>query len=502
MLNPIIKSFLRVILLLAIVFVILVLSLFGYLYKLSHHPPKADVPLVGGVTKIEGNPTSDDAYIPITITDPEKIHLIEDFINQFQQKWYAPFPKASMGSFQLALYQNNRPAYGFSMYKNSMSFGLSAECDVPEEKMEPFIREAFPQYHEAMFPIVPAGTATPEILVSWKEKLAGLTGVSAEKLNEFLIENDIPVTMVYLSSFSLANGTPGGGFMLVNLKMVNEGKYVDTVIKGLIDLNHDKSVAKTRFDGIGTSKKVPQEKTLAYWHKKLAELPPGTPFDAVKEFIARNNIAVLQQNADGVLLKLAFVQDTWVREPEPAAPGDAIISAKLSWDEDGNLLKATLLGYQEVKKSESANRMLYPPTLKHPHQEFNEAPNADFMLTGVKLSKNPVNPGDDVNLDVSYQYAGAAGTYPSFAVLVTVNGKTLENWQFGNSSYPKACEPGYSCTGTISFGEGGGSDDFNQEFYKLAQKGDNELKVTLDPANVIPEKNKTNNELTTTFVMN
>jgi len=118
----------------------------------------------------------------------------------------------------------------------------------------------------------------------------------------------------------------------------------------------------------------------------------------------------------------------------------------------------------------------------------------DIENTGMSISSNDLIKGEDLDMKVAYQFTPAdmylsASSHKQINVTVLVNDRLLREVPL-NIALTEAT------TGRVSFGEGGGSSDFTNDFYALTREGRNKITVKLDNTNVLKEINEFNNDVT------
>jgi len=214
------------------------------------------LPLLNNISHIE---ISSPTLNAITINDPQKVDQIVDFLNQFQSSWSIPKEFNPRTNLVFSFFSNNQHIsnIGVSPQFISRLYGKHWAQRIPENIIKQFAGSIHPAIEENLFPIVPIDANSHEKLNSWKQKLSYLkTGTDHHKIKSFIRENNIRIKHVN-------NHAPLNGYWLnLELSLVNDGDYVDTVIAAKMFLNKDHSLKSTKFMGYQLSKKASNVKRI------------------------------------------------------------------------------------------------------------------------------------------------------------------------------------------------------------------------------------------------
>lgn len=189
----------------------------------------------------------------IVITDTQKIIQIVNFINPYQSTWsLAAKNKIPDNQLTFSFYSNNEHIsdIGFSALFISQLYGKQWSQAIPKNIMKQFAGSIHPVIEENLFPIIPVDADSDERLNFWQHKISQLkSGMNHQQLKSFIRDNKIRIKQV--------NRPVDGKKYWINLQLslVNDGSYVDTIIAAQIFLNQDHSLQATHFLGYQLAKK-------------------------------------------------------------------------------------------------------------------------------------------------------------------------------------------------------------------------------------------------------
>lgn len=207
------------------------------------------LPLLNDVSHVE---ISSPSLNTITINDPQKVEKIVSFLNQFQSGWSIPKEFNPRTKLIFSFFSNNNHIsnIGVSPQFISRLYGKHWAQRIPKNIIKQFAGSIHPAIEENLFPIIPIDANSHDKLNYWEQKLSQLkTGTDHHKIKSFIRKNNIRIKHVN-------NHAPLNGYWLnLELSLVNDGDYVDTVIAAKMFLNKDHSLKFTRFMGYQLSKK-------------------------------------------------------------------------------------------------------------------------------------------------------------------------------------------------------------------------------------------------------
>jgi len=204
----------------------------------------------------------------ITVSDPGKIALARDLLNSNLHGWGTPWTGAPVAPTTLQFYDKNEEllwVFGVSagfltttvvgVDPNGKSIYHFYSKILPNKRIREFAEAFSPALTEAMYPVFPDAPEEKEAFSYWKSKLDDLkSGDKVNVIDEFIKKNNITVS-------AFADNSVGPGYFInLNLYTVNDGIYVDTIIKAQLMMNSDKSLSKVRFFGYKLANKSVDEK--------------------------------------------------------------------------------------------------------------------------------------------------------------------------------------------------------------------------------------------------
>lgn len=234
----------------------IIITLFLLCITISTHASQ-HLPLLNNISHIV---ISSNKLEAINISDPEKILYIVKFFNVRQSNWVIakhPLPSAKM---RFSFYSNNEHItdIGLSPKLVDTIYGQHWSQAININTVKQFAGSIHPAIEENLFPIIPLDASSQDKLNHWQQKLTQLeTGLGHREIKSFLRKNGIRIK--YVNSPSADNGY----WMNLELSLVNNGDYVDTIIAAKMFLNQDHSLKSTYFLGYQLARKAPKAKRLS-----------------------------------------------------------------------------------------------------------------------------------------------------------------------------------------------------------------------------------------------
>ncbi len=209
------------------------------------------LPRVDTVTHIEFKSHELDG---LRIDDPKMIGRFLGFYNQFLEGWSIPWYGPPVAKIHFSLFSGNQLAGDFGVSNNfiTRTHGNFWSQTVSEERILAFINGSHPALVEMLYPKIPKGKESRELLSHWKEKLKALdVGATKGEIESFIRENAIRVSHRNNGEYNL------GYWWNIELTTVNKGQFVNTIVAAQLVLNEDLSLKKKRFFGYKLAKKSP-----------------------------------------------------------------------------------------------------------------------------------------------------------------------------------------------------------------------------------------------------
>ena len=217
---------------------------------------KQALPQLNHVTHIEISSSTLDT---IAITNTSKINQITDFLNKYHSSWAPTQEYKSETSLTLSFFSNQQRITDIGITSQSINqlYGKQWSQPIPKNIMKWFAGSIHPVIEETLFPIIPMDFSSEENLNHWKQKINQLqSGIDHRKIKSFLQQNKIRIKQVN-------NHTTEDSYWLnLELSLINDGHYVDTIIAARMFLNKDHSLKSTQFLGYQIAKKNTRTKHL------------------------------------------------------------------------------------------------------------------------------------------------------------------------------------------------------------------------------------------------
>ena len=116
--------------------------------------------------------------------------------------------------------------------------------------MKQFAGSIHPVIEENLFPIIPVDPDSDDKLNFWRQKISQLkSGMNHQQLKSFIRDNNIRIKQVNRPVDSKDY------WINLQLSLVNNGSYVDTIIAAQLFLNQDHSLQASHFLGYQLAKK-------------------------------------------------------------------------------------------------------------------------------------------------------------------------------------------------------------------------------------------------------
>jgi hypothetical protein len=214
------------------------------------------LPTLNNINHIEISSSKLDA---ISITDTQKINQIVSFLNQYQSSWTIPKESKPEISLIFSFYsdQQHISDIGISAQFISQLYGKHWSQPIAKNIMKQFAGSTHPAIEENLFPIIPVDENSHNTYSQWEQKLNLLdTGINHRKIKSFLRKNNIRIKHVN------NHASDNGYWLNLELSLVNDGSYVNTVIAAKMFLNKDHSLKSTQFLGYQLSKKPANTKRI------------------------------------------------------------------------------------------------------------------------------------------------------------------------------------------------------------------------------------------------
>lgn len=209
------------------------------------------LPELTGVTHIEFRSQHLETQ---RIGTAEDIENFMNFYNNFSDGWTIPWYGPPVAKVHFDLYSNEKIIGNFGVSRNfiTRTYGDFWSQFVEEAKIEKFARSSHPALAEALYLKIPDRVDKAQVLENWKKKLEELSiGATKTEIELFIRKNNVSVNNRNEGEFNL------GYWWNIELEIVNEGQYVNTVIAAQFVLNEDLSLKNKRFFGFQHSKKGP-----------------------------------------------------------------------------------------------------------------------------------------------------------------------------------------------------------------------------------------------------
>lgn len=214
------------------------------------------LPILKNISHIEVSGHNLDA---IVIVDADKINKITSFFNHYQSSWSIPAHPVGAANLMFSFFSNNEyiTEIGLSPQFISQLYGNHWSQPVSKNIIKQFAGNIHPAIEENLFPIIPVDLRSKNKLIYWEQKLSQLKpGIDHHEIQSFIRENNIRIKHVN-------NNTAGNNYWLnLELSLVNDGDYVDTVIAAKLYLNKNHSLKSSNFLGYQLSKKTSSVKRL------------------------------------------------------------------------------------------------------------------------------------------------------------------------------------------------------------------------------------------------
>lgn len=189
----------------------------------------------------------------ISITDTQKVSQIVNFLNQYQSGWSIPEksrPEASL-TFSFFSGQEHVTDIGVSAQFISQLYGKHWSQPIDRNVIKKFAGSTHPAIEENLFPIIPVDENSQNEYSYWKQKLGQLkTGSNYHKIKLFIRDNNIRIKHINIYN------SDNNYWLNLELSMVNDGDYIDTIIAAKIFLNSDHSLKSIQFLGYQLAKKT------------------------------------------------------------------------------------------------------------------------------------------------------------------------------------------------------------------------------------------------------
>lgn len=218
---------------------------------------KQALPLLNDISHIQiSSPTLDG----ITINDSNRISQIVNFLNQYQSNWGLSKQLTSPTTITLSFFSNGEHITNIDISTTSISrlYGKHWKQSVSTNIIKKFAGSIHPAIEENLFPIYPMDENSHNNLNNWEQKLNQLShGSDHHLVKSFIRNNNIRITHVnnHISDT--------GYWMNLELSLINDGDYVNTIIAAKMFLNKDHSLKSTHFLGYQLAKKTDASKRIA-----------------------------------------------------------------------------------------------------------------------------------------------------------------------------------------------------------------------------------------------
>ena len=218
---------------------------------------KQALPLLSNISHIEISSTTLDT---LSINEDQRIDQIVQFLNQYQSGWGLSEKVDTPSILTLSFFSDGMHITNIGISTSSIHclYGKDWTQNIPENKIKQFAGSIHPAISENLFPIYPVDQSSKNTLKLWQKKLNQLqAGSDQHQIKSFLHANNIRIKHVDNAM------TNQDYWMNLELSLINDGDYINTVIAAKMFLNKDHSLKSSRFLGYQLSKKSSIQKHLA-----------------------------------------------------------------------------------------------------------------------------------------------------------------------------------------------------------------------------------------------
>ncbi len=207
--------------------------------------------------------------VPIMITDPLIITKAMTFANLYLDGWEHSFAIAPV---DIEFYRNREfmGSLGIAEQFITRIYGGFLAKDLPPSETLRFASSSHPALHEGIFPVIPPGTLTNDLI---RETQSNFRGISP----------GVPIASIYehISDIGGRITADHPTFIDISLVTLNVGEYADTVIAGQYQLDEERNLTKRLYFGVFIVRKTvrtavgERRKTCSGW-ETTSGVPKGS----------------------------------------------------------------------------------------------------------------------------------------------------------------------------------------------------------------------------------